>query len=176
MNRVQGQGQGQGAGGCVYPCGGISCVQSAFARRRCPMQQQPNVTSQLTLITRRLRTAQEGGGEGEVGGADIGEADLCRQCQLIARLLCAAVHPCVCALSLFSLSLCVSFKVAQKMCKVYVFEGARLHVRQITRFNDFGDSKDYNVPPFQCSFVVWQSRRRRRRRCLALFQFVAHCW
>lgn len=27
------------------------------------------------------------------------------------------------------------------MSKVYVFEGARLHVRQITRFNDFGDAK-----------------------------------
>lgn len=108
MNRVQGQGQGQGAGGCVYPCGGISCVQSAFARRRCPMQQQPNVTSQLTLITRRLRTAHpvEGGGGG-VGGADVGEGDLCRQRQLIARLLCAAVHPCVCSLSLSDLPLAV---------------------------------------------------------------------
>lgn len=80
-----------GAGLGRYPCGGISCGQSAFARRRCPMQQQqqPNVTSQLTLITRRLRTAHpvEGGG----GGAGVGgEGE-----QLIARLLCAAVQPCV---------------------------------------------------------------------------------
>lgn len=134
MNRVQRQGQEQSAGGCVYPCGGISCVQSAFARRRCPMQQQPNVTSQLTLITRRLRTAHpvEGGG---VGGADVGEGDLCRQRQLIARLLCAAVHPCVCSLSLSltSLSLCVSFKGAQKCPKFTSLRApgctcARLHV------------------------------------------------
>lgn len=127
------QAAGTGCSGCraVYPCGGISCVQSAFARRRCPMQQQqPNVTSQLTLITRRLRAAHpvEGGGGG-VGGA---EGD-----QLIARLLCAAVQRCIVSLSFYfsaSPSLLASFKVVLKFPKKFTSlrapgcTCARLHV------------------------------------------------
>lgn len=38
--------------------------------------------------------------------------------------------------------------------KVYVFEGARLHVRQITRFNDFGDIKHDYAAPCQGSLLV----------------------
>lgn len=146
-----------GAGLGRYPCGGISCVQSAFARRRCPMQQQqqPNVTSQLTLITRRLRTAHpvEGGGGGTggggVGGADVGEGE-----QLIARLLCAAVQPCVASLLLLLCFFFSPLKLPKNCQKVYVFEGARLHVRQITRFNDFGDIKHDYAAPCRGSLLV----------------------
>lgn len=162
-----------GAGLGRYPCGGISCGQSAFARRRCPMQQQqqPNVTSQLTLITRRLRTAHPVEGGGGVGGADVGEGE-----QLIARLLCAAVQPCVASLLLL---LCLFFsplKLSQKIPKKFTSlrapgcTCARLHVSMTLATSNMTTLLLARVH----SSSVCQSRHRRRRP--ALFQFVAHCW